>query len=47
MKKSPSLTFTFVNPNTPAAFEVALKKILLDKLPAAFSGPENQALRFP
>ena len=26
------LTYTFVNPNTPKAFENTLKKILIDKL---------------
>ncbi|MBR1972976.1 MAG: hypothetical protein IKA16_06055 [Oscillospiraceae bacterium] len=41
MKKSPSLTYTFINPNSPAAFESALKKILLDKLLAEFAYPEH------
>lgn len=34
MKKQPPLTFTFENPNSPADFEAALKKILLEKLSA-------------
>ncbi len=34
------LTFTFVNPNSPASFEAGLKKILLDKLLAEFTDPE-------
>ena len=29
------LTFTFVNPNTPEAFEKLLQKILLEKLISA------------
>lgn len=41
MKKSPSLTYTFINPNSPAAFEEAFKKILLDKLLAEFAYPEQ------
>jgi hypothetical protein len=41
MKKSRSLTFTFENPNSPAVFEAALKKILLDKLLAEFAYPER------
>ena len=41
MKKSPNISFTFVNPNSPAAFETALKKILLDKLLAQFAYPEH------
>ena len=41
MKKKPVLTFTFVNPNSPSAFEEALKKILLDKLLAEFAYPER------
>lgn len=39
MKKA--LTFTFVNPNSPAVFEEALKMILLDKLLAEFSRSEG------
>lgn len=31
-KSETKLTFTFVNPNTPQAFEHTLKKILIDKL---------------
>lgn len=31
-KNDVKLTYTFVNPNTPQAFENTLKKILLDKL---------------
>ena len=41
MKKSPALTYTFVNPNSPAAFEKMLKKILLEKLLAEFAYPER------
>ena len=41
MKKSPVLHFTFENPNSPAAFEAMLKKILLDKLLAEFAYPEK------
>lgn len=41
MKQSLPLTFTFVNPNSPAAFEEALKKILLEKLLAEFAYPER------
>ena len=40
MKKTPSLKFTFVNPNPPATFEETLKKILLEKLLAEFAYPE-------
>ena len=40
MKQSLPLTFTFVNPNSPAAFEEALKTILLEKLLAEFAYPE-------
>ena len=31
-KNTVKLTYTFVNPNTPKAFENTLKKILIDKL---------------
>ncbi len=31
-KQEVQLTFTFVNPNTPKAFERQLQKILIDKL---------------
>ena len=31
-KNNITLTYTFVNPNTPKAFENTLKKILIDKL---------------
>lgn len=31
-KNDIKLTYTFVNPNTPKAFENTLKKILIDKL---------------
>ena len=31
-KNDVKLTYTFVNPNTPKAFENTLKKILIDKL---------------
>lgn len=41
MKKKPVLTFTFENPNSPAAFEEALKKILLEKLLSEFAYPEH------
>lgn len=41
MKKTPSLKFTFVNPNSPAAFEEALRKILLEKLLAEFAYSET------
>ena len=41
MKQSNPLTYTFINPNSPAAFEAALKKILLDKLLAEFAYPEH------
>lgn len=41
MKQSKKLTFTFENPNSPAGFEAALKKILLDKLLAEFAYPEH------
>lgn len=41
MKESPIINFTFVNPNSPAAFETVLKKILLEKLLAEFADPER------
>ena len=41
MKKHQKLSFAFVNPNSPATFEVVLKKILLDKLLAEFAYPEH------
>lgn len=41
MKQSKHLTYTFINPNSPAAFEDALKKILLDKLLAEHAYPEH------
>lgn len=41
MQKSPSVTFTFENPNSPVIFEEALKKILLDKLLAEFAYPDR------
>ena len=41
MKKSPKLVFTFINPNSAAAMEEALKKILLDKLLAEFAYPKE------
>lgn len=41
MKKTPSLTYTFINPNSPAAFEEMLKKILLEKLLVEFTYPEH------
>ena len=41
MKKSPALTFTFMNPNSPAVFEATLRKILLEKLLAEFAYPER------
>ncbi len=31
-KKTPQLTFTFENPNTPKSFEQMLKVLLLEKL---------------
>lgn len=37
MKKAPSIKFTFINPNSPAIFEETLRKILLEKLMAAFA----------
>lgn len=40
MKKT-VLRFTFENPNSPAAFEAMLKKILLDKLLAEFAYPDR------
>lgn len=40
MKQSLPLTFTLVNPNSPAAFEETLKTILLEKLLAEFAYPE-------
>ena len=40
MKKTSNLNFIFINPNSPPAFEEALKKILLDKLLAGFAYPE-------
>ena len=40
MKKTPSLKFTFVNPNSVATFEAAMKKILLEKLLAEYAYPE-------
>ena len=39
--KKTSVTFTFENPNSPAVFEDALKKILLEKLLAEFAYPEQ------
>ena len=44
MKKSKKITFTFVNPNSPARIEAVLKKILLDKLMAEFADPERFAV---
>lgn len=41
MKKTPEITFHFVNPNSPSVFEETLKKILLDKLLAEFAYPEH------
>lgn len=41
MKKTMSLTYTFINPNSPAVFEQTLKKILLDKLLSDFAYPEH------
>ena len=41
MKKSPSLTFVFENPNSPAVFEEFLKKLLLEKLLTQFAYPER------
>lgn len=41
MKRSRTLTFTFENPNSPAVFEEALKKLLLEKLLAEFAYPEQ------
>ena len=41
MKQPKPLTYTFINPNSPAAFEEALKKILLEKLLAEFAYPEQ------
>ena len=41
MKKSPSLTYTFINHNSPAVFEETLKKILLEKLLAEFAYPKH------
>ena len=43
MKNIPTLTFTFVNPNSPASFEAVLKKVLLDKLLTEFAYPEHIA----
>jgi hypothetical protein len=43
MKKAQAIRFTFVNPNSPATFEAALKKILLEKLLAEFAYPERFA----
>lgn len=40
MRKTPALTYIFLNPNTPAAFEENLKKVLLEKLLAEFPYPE-------
>ena len=39
-KNGTKLTYTFVNPNTPKAFENTLKKILIDKL---LSNPPKSA----
>ena len=41
MKNSPSLTYIFLNPNSPDAFEETMKKILLEKLLAEFAYPER------
>lgn len=41
MKKSVQVTFTFENPNSPAVFEAALKKILLEKLLAECAYPDR------
>lgn len=40
MKKTPSVKFTFIDPNSPAVFEETLRKILLEKLLSKFSCPE-------
>lgn len=37
-KNDLKLTYTFVNPNTPGAFEKTLKQIIIDKL---LSTPPN------
>lgn len=40
MNKNPPLHFTFLDPNSPAAVEAALRRILLEKLLAEFAYPE-------
>lgn len=40
MKSTQALTFLFVNPNSPAVFQDAIKKILLDKLLAEYAYTE-------
>ena len=42
MSPPKQLHFVFVNPNSPAAFEETLKKILLEKLLAMFASPVAQ-----
>jgi hypothetical protein len=37
MKKTPSLTYAFINPNSFSSSEEALKHILLEKLLAEFT----------
>lgn len=41
MKKTPSLTYTFINRNSLSSLEEALKHILLDKLLAEFTCPQH------
>lgn len=45
MKKSPPLTYTFENPNTPSVLEEALKRILVEKLLAEFARPGSYTLQ--
>ena len=41
MKMKQPLTFSFINPNTPAVIEAVLRKILLEKLLAQYAYPDR------
>lgn len=43
MNKTPSLTYTFINPNRRSSMEDALKHILLEKLLADFACSQHPA----
>lgn len=41
-KNDVTLTYTFINPNTPKVFENTLKRILIDKLISQSPKPHSQ-----